>query len=78
MAIKTKPSRITIAESDSIEKAMYDKGYLTDGYVFPAKTIETDVPCPVCGNYLALYVSGNSHRISCKDSTCVNITFRGL
>jgi C4-type Zn-finger protein len=63
---------------DAIEQAMYDKGYLTNNYIAPAKTIETDIRCPVCGEPLTLYVSGNSHRIKCKTDSCVMITFRGL
>ena len=70
--------QITIEDTDSIEKAMYERGYLTNDYIVPAKTIETDVPCPVCKESLILYVSGDSHQIKCKTNSCVTITFRGL
>ena len=78
MAVKTKFTDISIDEHDAIENEMYEKGYITYEYVVPAKTIETDVACPVCGEVLTLYVSGNSYRINCKTDSCVIISFRGL
>lgn len=74
--IRTIP--ISIEDTDAIEQAMYDRGYLSNNHITPAKTVETDVLCPVCGEPLVLYVSGNSHRIKCKTDSCVMITFRGL
>ena len=78
MVVKEKSVNLSIEEHDAIENEMYDKGYLKYEYVFPAKTMETDVKCPVCGNNLTLYVSGNSYRINCKTDSCVIISFRGL
>jgi hypothetical protein len=78
MDFKTKFTDISIEEHDAIENEMYEKGYLTYGYVVPAKIIDTDVSCPVCGENLTLYVSGNSYRITCKSNSCVVLSFRGL
>ncbi len=78
MVTQTRMAPISIEDTEAIEQEMYDKGYLTNGYITPAKTVETDVLCPVCGEPLVLYVSGNSHRINCKTASCVMITFRGL
>ena len=69
---------ISIEEHDAIESEMYVKSYLTCEYVVPAKTIETDVECPVCGESLTLFVSGNSYRVNCKRDSCLVISFRGL
>lgn len=78
MAIKEKFVDISIEEHDTIENEMYEKGYLTYEYIATPKTIVTDVACPVCGEELTLYVSGNSYRIECKTDSCVIISFRGL
>jgi len=78
MAINANYVDISLAERDAIENEMYEKGYLKYEYVIPPKTMETDVKCPVCGENLILYKSGNSYRINCKTDSCVMMSFRGL
>jgi|GEM_PF-1955621 len=78
MANREKRVDISIEEQDAIENAMYEKGYLSYGYVVPAKTIETNVACPKCGEGITLFVSGNSYQITCKTDSCVTMSFRGL
>jgi hypothetical protein len=78
MAAKTKYAPISVEETYAIEKAMVDRGYLTHEYVVPAKTVETDIPCPICGENLSLYISGNSYQIDCKAEPTVISTCRGL
>ncbi|MDR1193415.1 MAG: hypothetical protein LBK98_04470 [Peptococcaceae bacterium] len=78
MATKTQYAHISVEETYAIEKAMFDRGYLTHEYVVPAKTVETDIPCPICGKKLSLYVSGNSYQIDCKAESTVITTCRGL
>ena len=78
MAINLKSVPLSTKQVDDIEKAMLEKGYFLPGYVTPARTVDTDVACPICGEDLSLYMSGNSHQIKCKTSPCVVINFRGL
>ena len=78
MAVNIKPTDISIEIHDAIENEMYEKGYITDEYVVPARTTETSVLCPVCGEYLLLYLSGNSYRVNCKTDSCIVMSFRGL
>jgi len=78
MAINVDSSDISIEVHDAIENEMYEKGYLTYGYIDPPRTIITDVLCPVCGESLTIFTSGNSYRINCKTESCLIISFRGL
>ena len=78
MAINVGASDISIEIHDAIENEMYDKGYLSYEYVVPPRTIKTDVLCPVCGEALTIFVSGNSYRINCKTDSCLILSFRGL
>jgi len=78
MATNLKAIPLSAKQIDDIEKAMQDRGYFLPGYVMPARTVDTDVACPVCGDGLSLYMSGNSHQIKCRTGSCVVINFRGL
>jgi len=69
---------ISLEEFLQIEKIMYEKGYLTYDYILPEKEQETDVECPVCGEYLNVYTRGHSYRIICPTENCVDEIFRGL
>ena len=78
MAINVESVDITIELHDAIENEMYEKGYLNYEYVVPSKTIVTDVQCPVCGETLNIFISGNSYRVYCKTESCLVLSFRGL
>ena len=78
MGIDVGSTDISIEVHDAIENEMYEKGYITYEYVVTARTIMTDVLCPICGEELALFLSGNSYRISCKTDSCLVMSFRGL
>jgi len=78
MALNKNHATISIEEHYAIENEMYERGYLAYEYANPAKTVETDVLCPVCGEHLNLYASGNSYRVSCKTDSCMIMSFRGL
>ena len=78
MVTEIKSTSMSIEEEDAIENEMYERGYLTHEYIVPAKTMETDVVCPICGENLTLSVYGNSHQIKCKTDLCTVITIRGL
>ena len=78
MAINVEAADISVEVHDAIENEMYDKGYLTYEYVVPPRTLITDVQCPVCGENLTIFTSGNSYRISCKTDSCLIMSFRGL
>ena len=78
MATNIKSVDISIEMHDEIENELYEKGYLTYEYVIPAKTVETDIVCPICGEKLVLYNSGNSYSVNCKTASCLLMSFRGL
>ena len=78
MAVKTKSTKISLEQYDAIENEMFEKGYLAHDYIIPAKTLETDVICPVCNEKLFVSRYGDSHRIYCETDSCVDVTFRGL
>ena len=61
-----------------IEDALVEKGYFRHEYVVPPRMAETDVTCCFCHKELSLYLSGNSHQITCKTNGCIDITVRGL
>jgi len=78
MAINTKSVDISLEQEYAIENEMAEKGYLKHEYVIPAKTIETDVLCPVCGGKFSIYLAGDSYSIYCETDSCVEISLRGL
>ena len=61
-----------------IQQSLLSEGYFTHEYVLPARTVETRVPCPDCGDFLTLYRSGTSYRIYCDTDGCTDIGARGL
>jgi hypothetical protein len=70
--------RLPIEKRREIEHAIFENGYYSFEYVWPEKTIETQLRCPVCGTYLSLYQCGDSHEITCKTIGCIRITARGI
>ena len=78
MAVNIKSVEISLEEEYAIENEMAEKGYLKHEYVMPAKTLETDVICPVCGGKFSIYLAGDSYSIYCETDLCVVMSFRGL
>jgi len=62
----------------SIQQSLLNEGYFTHEYVTPARTVETTVLCPFCGDSLNLYRAGTSYRIYCNVDGCTDIGARGL
>jgi len=61
-----------------IQQTLLKAGYFTHEYVLPARTVETNEPCPSCGKVLQLYRAGTSYRIFCGTDNCTDIGARGL
>ena len=43
-----------------------------------AKTPESKVLCPRCGNELAYREAGSSYEVKCPTEGCISLTVRGL
>ena len=69
---------ISVEEYRNIQQSLLNEGYFTHEYVMPARTVETNIICPKCGDFINLYRAGTSYRIYCNTDECVDVGARGL
>ena len=62
----------------AVDNLLLEKGYFKHEYVTPPRSVVTTANCPICKRLLNLYLSGNSHQITCESDDCFVSTFRGL
>ena len=73
-----KKVKLTQEEYWAIDNAVGQKGYYVHDYIRPPKTVETDLCCPKCNEYLLYNQAGISYQITCPTEGCVDIIVRGI
>ena len=74
----TKHANLTDNQRDEIEQLALASGDMILGDDLPPKTVMSDkVKCPICGDDIQIYSSGNSYVISCLIDGVI-VGFRGF
>ena len=70
--------KLTREEYYSLFNTISEKGYYVHEHFSLPRTVQTDIPCPICNEKLMYIQSGASYSIKCPTANCVDVGVRGI
>ena len=76
--VSEKAVKLTKEEYFSLFDEVSKNKYYIHEHFNPPRTVETVIPCPICGKKLLYIQAGVSYSIKCRTENCVDVGVRGI